>query len=238
MTSTQHLSTLPKAGTYAIDPAHTEVGFVARHLIGTKVRGRFTEVSGTFTVAENPEESTLEADGAGRQHPHQPVDAGRPPAHQRLPGRAEPPDAHPEEHRAASGSTTPTGSMTADLTIRGVTKPVDFDLEFLGEGPSMQEGKTVVAFSATRRDRPARLRRQLQPARCSTAASWSATRSRSSSRSRPAWPTNRAAVAGAGSARRRWVSTLRRRCRLPAGPTAVRRHAATELRPLRRSGSA
>ena len=52
--------------------------------------------------------------------------------------------------------------MTGDLTIRGVTKPVDFDLEYLGEGPSMQEGKTVVAFEA-RGDRPARLRRQLQP---------------------------------------------------------------------------
>ena len=38
--------------------------------------------------------------------------------------------------------------MTGDLTIRGVTKSVDFDLEFLGEGASMQEGKTVVAFSA------------------------------------------------------------------------------------------
>ena len=40
--------------------------------------------------------------------------------------------------------------LTADLTIRGVTKSVDFNLEFLGEGPSMVEGKTVVAFSATR----------------------------------------------------------------------------------------
>ena len=39
--------------------------------------------------------------------------------------------------------------LSTDLTIRGVTKPVVFDLEYLGEGPSMQEGKTVVAFSAT-----------------------------------------------------------------------------------------
>ena len=87
MTST---ATLPKAGTYTIDPAHTEVGFVARHLIGTKVRGRFTESSGTFTVAENPEESSVEADRTGGQHPHEPVDAGRPPAHQRLPRRRRP----------------------------------------------------------------------------------------------------------------------------------------------------
>src|SRR6202035_4170593 len=39
--------------------------------------------------------------------------------------------------------------MSTDLTVRGVTKTVDFDLEFLGEGASMAEGKTVVAFSAS-----------------------------------------------------------------------------------------
>ena len=60
MSTTQH-PTVPEAGTYTIDPAHTEVGFIARHLIGTKVRGRFTDVEGTFTVAEKPEDSTLEA---------------------------------------------------------------------------------------------------------------------------------------------------------------------------------
>ena len=59
--TTTSTAILPKTGTYTVDPTHTEVGFVARHLIGTKVRGRFTEASGTFTVAENPEESTLEA---------------------------------------------------------------------------------------------------------------------------------------------------------------------------------
>ena len=42
--STTTTSTLPKTGTYTIDKAHTEVGFVARHLVGTKVRGRFTKV--------------------------------------------------------------------------------------------------------------------------------------------------------------------------------------------------
>ena len=148
MSTTTSTATLPKAGTYTIDPAHTEVGFVARHLVGTKVRGRFTEVEGTFTVAENPEDSTLEADRPGRQHPHQPAAAGRPPAHQRLPRRPQPPDADPQEHGSHQVDDT-NWVLTADLTIRGVTKPVDFDLEYLGEGPSMQEGKTVVAFSAT-----------------------------------------------------------------------------------------
>jgi polyisoprenoid-binding protein YceI len=51
---------IPVAGEYAIDPAHTSVEFVGRHLMITKVRGRFTEVSGTITVAEEPERSHVE----------------------------------------------------------------------------------------------------------------------------------------------------------------------------------
>src|SRR5271167_1504660 len=61
MSDTTSTSTLPKVGTYTIDPAHTDVGFVSRHLVGTKVRGRFTDVEGSFTVAEKPEDSTLQA---------------------------------------------------------------------------------------------------------------------------------------------------------------------------------
>lgn len=52
---------LPKPGTYTLDPTHTTAGFVARHLMVTKVRGSFTDISGSITVAENPLESTAEA---------------------------------------------------------------------------------------------------------------------------------------------------------------------------------
>jgi polyisoprenoid-binding protein YceI len=148
MTSTIPTVVLPKAGTYVIDPAHTEVGFVARHLVGTKVRGRFTDVSGTFTVAENPEDSTLEAEvQAASIHTNQSMR-----------------DDHLRTNDFLDVQNYPTLTLrgkgikqvddshwvlTGDLTIRGVTKSVNFDLEFLGEGPSMQEGKTVVAFEAT-----------------------------------------------------------------------------------------
>jgi polyisoprenoid-binding protein YceI len=148
MTSTSSTLTLPKAGIYLIDPAHTEVGFVARHLVGTKVRGRFTEVSGTFTVAENPEDSTLEAEvQAASIHTNQSMRddhlrtndfldvANHPTLTMKSTGLRRVDDAH--------------WVLTVDLTIRGITKSVDFDLEYLGEGPSMQEGKTVVAFSAS-----------------------------------------------------------------------------------------
>jgi polyisoprenoid-binding protein YceI len=53
---------VPVAGTYMIDSAHTTVEFIGRHLMITKVRGRFTDVSGQITIAEQPERSHVEAD--------------------------------------------------------------------------------------------------------------------------------------------------------------------------------
>ncbi|MGB3444927.1 MAG: YceI family protein [Actinophytocola sp.] len=47
-------------GTWDIDPAHTEVGFVVRHLVVTKVRGRFAEFKGSIVTAENPLDSQVE----------------------------------------------------------------------------------------------------------------------------------------------------------------------------------
>ena len=52
---------LPAAGVWAVEPGHTTVGFVARHLMVTKVRGSFADVEGTVTIADNPEETTVEA---------------------------------------------------------------------------------------------------------------------------------------------------------------------------------
>lgn len=48
-------------GDYQLDPAHTRLGFVARHAMVTKVRGQFTDFSGTLHIdAENPSRSTAE----------------------------------------------------------------------------------------------------------------------------------------------------------------------------------
>jgi polyisoprenoid-binding protein YceI len=148
MSDTTTIATLPKAGTYVIDPAHTEVGFVSRHLVGTKVRGRFAEAQGTFTVAENPEESTLTASVETAS-----IYTGNSMR-----------DDHLRTNDFLDVPNYPTISLTSvglkreddthwvlkgELTIRGVTKPVDFHVEYLGEGPSMQEGKSVIALSAT-----------------------------------------------------------------------------------------
>ena len=48
-------------GTYAIDPTHSRIGFVARHAMVTKVRGSFNEFDGTgYFDAENPADSHLQ----------------------------------------------------------------------------------------------------------------------------------------------------------------------------------
>src|SRR6476646_750106 len=67
---TQHVSVLrtrddremPVAGTYTIDPTHTSVEFIGRHLMITKVRGRFPDVSGTITVDDEPARSHVEVE--------------------------------------------------------------------------------------------------------------------------------------------------------------------------------
>src|SRR6516164_6371864 len=148
MSTTTTIATLPKAGTYVIDPAHSEVGFIARHLVGTKVRGRFSEAQGTFTVAENPEESSLRASVEAAS-----IDTNNAMRddHLRTNDFLDVPN-HPTISLTSVGLRREDDTrwvMTGELTIRGVTKPVDFHVEYLGEGPSMQEGKTVVAFEAT-----------------------------------------------------------------------------------------
>src|SRR5438046_1488478 len=52
---------VPLAGTYELDPAHKRVGFIARHLMVSKVRGEFREAIATITIAKNPLESSVTA---------------------------------------------------------------------------------------------------------------------------------------------------------------------------------
>ena len=52
--------TVPAAGTYTIDPAHSKIEAVARHLMVTKVRGHFAAYEGTITVADDPTQSSVE----------------------------------------------------------------------------------------------------------------------------------------------------------------------------------
>lgn len=50
----------PPVGTYKLDPAHTTIGFVAKHMMFTKVRGHFAEFDGEVVVGESPADSSVE----------------------------------------------------------------------------------------------------------------------------------------------------------------------------------
>jgi polyisoprenoid-binding protein YceI len=50
---------LPPVGTWEIDPAHTTVEFIGRHIL-TKTRGRFTDFSGEIRIGETPQESSVQ----------------------------------------------------------------------------------------------------------------------------------------------------------------------------------
>ena len=50
-----------KAGTWTIDPTHSEVGFSIRHIMISKVKGTFDSFEATFVTGENPLDSTVSA---------------------------------------------------------------------------------------------------------------------------------------------------------------------------------
>jgi polyisoprenoid-binding protein YceI len=51
---------VPEPGTYSLDASHSQVGFVVKHLMVSKVRGRFSRFQGTITIADDPLESSVE----------------------------------------------------------------------------------------------------------------------------------------------------------------------------------
>ena len=55
-------TTTPAVGTYAIDAGHSTIGFKVRHLMVSKVRGRFADFTGTVTIAEQPLDSSVEVE--------------------------------------------------------------------------------------------------------------------------------------------------------------------------------
>lgn len=124
--------TASATGTYAIDPSHSEVGFVARHAMVTKVRGAFRSFEGSgFFDQEDPSKSqvTLTIQAAS-------VDTGNADRDGHLRSN----DFFDMENHPqitfASTSVEPAGEdgyrVTGDLSLRGVTKPVTVDFEFMG----------------------------------------------------------------------------------------------------------
>jgi polyisoprenoid-binding protein YceI len=134
------------AGTWAVDPVHSEVSFLVRHMMVSKVRGRFDKFEGTIVTGDDPLQSsvTAEVDLAS-------INTGQ-----------EQRDAHIRSADFFEVEKYPTMTLTStalkageegyilegDLTLKGVTRSVAFNLEVNGFGPDAYGG-TRAGFSAT-----------------------------------------------------------------------------------------
>jgi polyisoprenoid-binding protein YceI len=134
------------AGTWAIDPVHSEVSFTVRHMMVSKVRGRFDTFEGTIVTAANPLDSTVTASvdlssiNTGQEQRD---------AHIRSADFFEV-EKHTHMTFVSTGIRADGGDfkLDGDLTLKGVTKPVTFNLEVNGFGPDAYGG-TRAGFSAT-----------------------------------------------------------------------------------------
>ena len=137
---------VPVAGAYDIDGAHTSVEFVGRHLMITKVRGRFTDVRGRITIAEEPEASHVEVQiGASS------LSSGNADRDTHLKSA----DFFDVERfptitfRSTSVTALPdnTWEVVGDLTVRDTTRPVTLQVDFDGADISPL-GDERIGFSA------------------------------------------------------------------------------------------
>jgi polyisoprenoid-binding protein YceI len=138
---------IPLAGTYEIDAAHSSIEFVARFLTISKVRGRFTEFTGTLEVAEVPEESRVDMTIDATS-----IDTAdwRRDAHLRSADFLDVND-YPTLtfHSTSIGAGEGGGwQVGGDLTLRGVTRAVMLDVEFFGVAVP-DSGEQRLGFAAT-----------------------------------------------------------------------------------------
>jgi polyisoprenoid-binding protein YceI len=133
------------AGTWAIDPIHSSIGFSVRHLMVSRVRGTFATFSGAIVVAE---------DGTPSVTAEIAVDSVNTNNEQR--------DAHVKSADFLGVDAHPTATfrstgvrasgekyvLDGDFTLKGVTKPVSLNLEFNGVNPGMGHGE-VAGFEAS-----------------------------------------------------------------------------------------
>jgi polyisoprenoid-binding protein YceI len=127
-----------RVGTWKLDPVHSDVSFLARHMMVSKVRGHFPEVSATVVTAENPLESTVEAtiqlasvDTRNEQRDN----------HIRSADFFEV-EKYPQMTYKSTGLRVEDGEFVLDgeLTLKGRTKSVPLNLEVNGFSPDPYGG--------------------------------------------------------------------------------------------------
>ncbi|GII63481.1 polyisoprenoid-binding protein [Sphaerisporangium krabiense] len=136
---------IPESGTFDLDAAHSIVGFTAKHMMVTKVRGRFQDFTGSVTIAENPLESSAELTIRTAS-----IDTGSTDRDNHL--RSEDflaVDKFPELTFRSARVVEHSGddfTVVGDLTIRDVTKQVTLKVEYGGAGTNPW-GAEVFGFS-------------------------------------------------------------------------------------------
>ena len=125
-------------GTWAIDPVHSSIEFSVRHLMVSKVRGKFETFSGAITVA---------ADGTPSVNAEIEVNSLNTGNEQRD-NHVKSADFFDAEHfpvaTFVSNAVRPKGDdyiLDGNLTLKGVTRPVSLDLEFNGVNAGMGQGE-------------------------------------------------------------------------------------------------
>lgn len=133
-----------QVGTWAIDHAHSEVTFSVRHMGISKVRGRFEEFDATIVTAENPLDSSVKATAEVKSVNTKQAQRDE---HLRT-GDFFKADEFPQISFESTGIRVEDGDVKVDgnFTMRGVTKPVTFDVDFGGinGGKLGLEAKTVI----------------------------------------------------------------------------------------------
>lgn len=121
-----------RAGTWVLDPAHSEVTFSVRHMMISKVRGTFGMKSATLVAPENPLDAKVEATVDVTSIDTN--DEGRD-AHLRSADFFDT-ENFPTMEFVSTGARIVDGDffVDGDLTIRGITKPVSFEFDFGGFG--------------------------------------------------------------------------------------------------------
>ena len=134
------------AGKWTIDPVHTEIGFTVRHMMISKVRGRFKEFSGEIVTGENPADSSVTADIKTASFT---TDNEQRDGHIKSADFLEA-ETWPDMTYRSTGVRSDGGDFFVDgeLTLKGVTKSVPLKLELNGFGPDPYGG-TRAGFTAT-----------------------------------------------------------------------------------------
>jgi polyisoprenoid-binding protein YceI len=133
-------------GAWSVDPTHTTMAFVARHMMLSKVRGTFGEFTADVNIGDDPLQSSVTAEVQMAS-----IDTGNPDRDGHL--RTNDFFAIDEFPTMTLRSTgvEPDGDdyvLHTELTVRGVTRPVDFALEFGGIGQDPW-GNTRAGFEAS-----------------------------------------------------------------------------------------